>query len=35
MSMKKCLTALLAVAFLGPASLGLAADLADFSALAA
>ncbi|WP_165076678.1 MULTISPECIES: DegQ family serine endoprotease [unclassified Desulfovibrio] len=35
MSMKKCLAALLAVAFLGTASLGLAADLPDFSELAA
>ena len=35
MSMKKCLVALLAVAFLGTASTGLAANLPDFSELAA
>lgn len=35
MSMKKCLAALLAVAFLGTASLGQTADLPDFSELAA
>ena len=35
MSMKKCLVALLAVAYLGTASTGLAADLPDFSELAA
>ena len=35
MSMKKCLVALLAVAFLGTATTGLAANLPDFSELAA
>ena len=35
MSMKKCLVTLLAVAFFGTASMGVAADLPDFSELAA